>query len=927
MRLPVVAGLLLVVLGGAMPAAELVIDNFDYPDAAAAGAQWRPNDQSPPVQVAPRDGGQALVLPCPFTRDVARSHYDCAVNLDLRRFGRFTLDINVPDPAACDHFTIYFRSGEGWYGAGISAEPGWRTVTLTKAQFGAEDQPAGWGAISGIRLAQWKSGEADTQVTVDNLVAYSSEIAVVLSTRSEQEAPAEARTVRGCAEDMQSLLESAGIHADLITDEDVVGGGLEGRRVAIFAYSPFMAPEVLEAARQFVAAGGKAMVLYSLDPGMGELLGVRTVGYKRADPEGVFADIAFEAPDVAGLPPKVGQDSWNINVVEPAGPNARVIGWWQDAAGQRSTDPAVVLSDTGLYFAHILTGADLETKRQMMTALLGHFVPEVWTEATRQALAAATRVGTFTSLADLRDYATAAAAGTGREARVAERLKKGEEHLSAAQTASQEGRPAEACAEAAQARQALREVYAMAQHSRTGEFRAVWNHSGTGAFAEGWEASIKNLADAGFNAVVPNMWWAGVAHYDSEYLPHSETFRQRGDQIAQCVAAAHARGIEVHPWKVNWNLGNAPADFVEKLRGEGRTMVSADGQPVDWLCPSNPANFQLEYDTMLEVARKYDVDGIHFDYIRYLDDSVCYCSGCRGRFEAELGRPVANWPADCYSGPLHDQYRDFRCEQITRLVKAVSEEAHRLKPYLKVSAAVFSDYPGCREYVGQDWVLWVKEGYLDFICPMDYTDSNEGFRRTVARQVAQVNGLIPLYAGIGASAPGLPADQVIAQVDIARETGTDGFIVFEHNATTARDQIPALGQGATAEPTYLPHHAPRVQFHLPAAPSPADGAVHLRARADLVAGMTLQLPQTHRGQVRNLSARVQLQTVEGAQVGKPLADVTMTEPPPGEPLTAEVSAPPAPGRLRLALAGELRFADGTKPPFIVRSVPFVFDAE
>jgi len=44
--------------------------------------------------------------------------------------------------------------------------------------------------------------------------------------------------------------------------------------------------------------------------------------------------------------------------------------------------------------------------------------------------------------------------------------------------------------------------------------------------------------------------------------------------------------------------------------------VDVQGRPTDWLDPAHPANFRLELDSLLEVVRKYDVDGIHFDYIR-----------------------------------------------------------------------------------------------------------------------------------------------------------------------------------------------------------------------------------------------------------------------------------------------------------------------
>ena len=97
---------------------------------------------------------------------------------------------------------------------------------------------------------------------------------------------------------------------------------------------------------------------------------------------------------------------------------------------------------------------------------------------------------------------------------------------------------------------------------------------------------------------------------------------------------------------------------------------------------------------MLEVVRKYPVDGIHFDYIRYDSPEYCFCDGCRARFEAETGRKVENWPTDCYNGCRFQEYSDWRRKQITRLVGAVSREAKQIRPEVKVSAAVFSEISG-----------------------------------------------------------------------------------------------------------------------------------------------------------------------------------------------------------------------------------------
>lgn len=355
------------------------------------------------------------------------------------------------------------------------------------------------------------------------------------------------------------------------------------------------------------------------------------------------------------------------------------------------------------------------------------------------------------------------------------------------------------------AQQELVQAYLLAQPSPAHEGRAIWNHSGTGAYDGDWDRTAKELAAAGFNIILPNMLWGGRAHYASDVLPRSTTYEKFGDQITQCVTAAKKYGLEVHVWKVNFNLSGAPPEFIRKIHQERRNQVSVDGQAHDWLCPSHPENFALELASMLEVARKYPVDGLHFDYIRYPDRDKCYCDGCRNRFESETNQQVKNWPVDCYSGDLRERYAQWRCDQITRLVKAVHDEAKPIRPGLKISAAVFSSYPSCRESVAQDWPEWIKAGYLDFVCPMDYTQSDLDFIGLVRNQQKLIEGRIPIYPGIGQFR--LSADRTVGQIHQARELGADGFTIFDLSRGSAASAVPAIGAGAGKQKAEPPHRA------------------------------------------------------------------------------------------------------------------------
>jgi uncharacterized lipoprotein YddW (UPF0748 family) len=237
---------------------------------------------------------------------------------------------------------------------------------------------------------------------------------------------------------------------------------------------------------------------------------------------------------------------------------------------------------------------------------------------------------------------------------------------------------------------------------------------------------------------------------------------------------------------------------VDRLRREHRLQASARGAELRWLCPSNPVNQQLEIDAMVEVAQRYDVDGVHFDYIRYPDGDHCYCAGCRQRFQKALGSTVAQWPRDVLDrGPHRRAWLDWRQGNITTVVKAVSERVRAIKPQVKLSAAVFRNWPVDRDGVGQDWKLWCDRGYLDFVCPMDYTVSNAQFDNWVTHQ-KQWAGKAACYPGIGSFI--MPPDRVIEQILTTRRHATHGFTVFNFDTSSAQTLLPLLGKGITRKP-------------------------------------------------------------------------------------------------------------------------------
>ena len=321
--------------------------------------------------------------------------------------------------------------------------------------------------------------------------------------------------------------------------------------------------------------------------------------------------------------------------------------------------------------------------------------------------------------------------------------------------------------------------------SKKGEYRAYWCHSPWGVSELTWDEAIRQLKENGFTAIIPNMAWGANASYASKVLAPSRDFKERGDALETCLAACRKYGIECHVWKVCWNtFGKASDEEVAELERQGRTQVGRDGtSKAKWLCPSHPANQQLEIDAMVELAGK-GVDGIHFDYIRYPDSDSCFCPGCRSRFEAFVQHAVTNWPGDTKS-VLKADWNDFRCAQITRVVRETATIVHKKYPKCSISAAVFQSWPGTKQSIGQDWGLWCQNGWLDAVHPMDYTEANSGFRSQVTNQ-RNVAGKVKLYPGIGLSCWSNRKDavRVAKQIQFAREANADGFTIFNYDATS-----------------------------------------------------------------------------------------------------------------------------------------------
>jgi len=638
-----------------------------------------------------------------------------------------------------------------------------------------------------------------------NLVfAQQSEIAIVLPKKTPQVSEGDVQYARSVAKRFNRMLNGIGLTAVTLEEASLSEAQLKSRRLVILPLNSVIAPKTTGLLKNFVVNGGKLFVTYTLPDTVAPLLGLRQTDWLKQEVPGHFASIQLNAPDILDMPVSIRQASWNITVAEPTTPDTKIIGYWHNAKGESTGLPALSVGKSGVFFSHIFLPDDIQRKMQMLAALLGHLVPEFRRTFAEQAIAAMTTIGHTKNFTDLKQFVQQSDVPEANEA-----LKTGVDLMKRARTEydAEAYNTAITVARASQAE--LSKAYFLSHVSVETEGRAVWNHSGLGAYPGDWERSAQELASAGINIILPNMAWAGVAHYPSKILPQSKTFTQYGDQIAQCVEAAHKHGLEVHVWKITWNLEGAPKEFVEKIRAEGRTQVSATGQALNWLCPSHPKNVLLELESSLEIVANYDVDGIHLDYIRYPGSHACYCEGCRQRFVLATRLQIDKWPAAVLpkTGAHSQKYIEWRVQQITRLVRMLHKRLREADPDIKLSAAVFGWYPGCITSIGQDWIAWAKAGYVDFVCPMNYTEDSGYFTELLVNQLALMPKGVAIYPGIGATASNslLTPDAVVEQIYLSRNLSASGWAIFDYSLDISEAVLPALTLGVAKRKAKPPH--------------------------------------------------------------------------------------------------------------------------
>lgn len=246
-------------------------------------------------------------------------------------------------------------------------------------------------------------------------------------------------------------------------------------------------------------------------------------------------------------------------------------------------------------------------------------------------------------------------------------------------------------------------------------------------------AILDKAVDMNMNAVFLQVSPEGDAFYKSDIVPWSRyltgTFgKDPGfDPLAFAVEEAHKRNLEIHAWfnpyRVSMNTNSAT---IESLNIE----KSVYREHPDWIRtaydrfvvdPGIPEARKWVKDRVMEVVKKYDIDGIHFDDYFYHEKYI-------GELDDDNNFNKYNLENFSYK-------EDWRRNNTYLLIKEISQEIRKAKPWVKFGispAAVWrnkqDDERGSNTRAGvpnydrsfADTKKWVEEEIIDYIAPQVY---------------------------------------------------------------------------------------------------------------------------------------------------------------------------------------------------------------
>ncbi len=225
-------------------------------------------------------------------------------------------------------------------------------------------------------------------------------------------------------------------------------------------------------------------------------------------------------------------------------------------------------------------------------------------------------------------------------------------------------------------------------------------------------AILDRLQKANINTILLQTRIRATTIYPSQYEPWDGCLsgfpgKSPGyDALQFAIDECHKRGMEVHAWVVTIPVGKWNSYGCRQLRKRFPRLIKRIDQD-GYMDPEATQTGCYLAEMCREIVQRYDVDGIHLDYIRYPET---------WKFRISKDQARGN---------------------ITRIVEKIHQAVKKEKPWVKMSCSPIGKFDDLSRYwshgwnaytkVAQDAQAWLKDGLMDELFPMMYFRGDQFF--------------------------------------------------------------------------------------------------------------------------------------------------------------------------------------------------------
>ena len=341
------------------------------------------------------------------------------------------------------------------------------------------------------------------------------------------------------------------------------------------------------------------------------------------------------------------------------------------------------------------------------------------------------------------------------------------------------------------------------------EHKCIWISRDNLMSKESIESALFFANEAGFDKVFLQVRGRGDAFYNSELVIKNNMIDVDFDPLQYAIEISDTLDFQIHVWVncyILWSGKSFPNNKSHILntnplwtetdiygKSDSRINLESSKSP-SWegiyLSPLNPEVNQYLREVIREIYQKYNVDGIHLDYIRYQDEYYGFHKDGRKEFNIlfnvdplDISRGIIStrygWEQS-YVDSIKNSWDAFKQSKITELLEFINEDIDLLDRNIAISAAVKPNLIEAKDRWHQNWQNWLERDLVDFVVPMNYSSDLITFMTNIKIMRNSINDIYINKIIMGVAAYNQDAESVVDKIFLTRLNEFKGISIFSY---------------------------------------------------------------------------------------------------------------------------------------------------